>query len=159
MRCFATTMTAAVIALTVCSAGAAAATPRAGKYQGVTFQKDRRLASPRIALEVVRRHGKARVTGTEISYAMDCEDGSSIARTTYLSGGHVTRGGRFKITGASGGSHGADGQISVRVTMRGRFTSAGAAEGIFSARATLSESVVSPAIACNSGPVGFKVSR
>jgi hypothetical protein len=154
MRRFAPTTAAALVVLAACSNGAAAATPKAGTFKGVTSQKDVHLT-----LEVSKRQGKARVAGASLTFWMNCEDGSTIARTASLGEARVARSGRFLVRGASGGSYGPDRKISVRVAMRGRFTTPSSAQGTFRASATITASPISPAVSCFSGDVGWVGSR
>lgn len=57
------------------------------------------------------------------------------------------------------GNDGAEGRISLTVAMSGRFTGPGQAEGTFQARSLISQSTISPAVACHSGTVGWVGSR
>jgi hypothetical protein len=90
---------------------------------------------------------------------MDCEDGSSVARTVYLSGARLSRRGTFQIHEAAGGNYGPSGRIRLTVAMRGRFTSPRGAEGTFRVSALITESVLSPAVACYTGDNGWVVRR
>jgi hypothetical protein len=153
MKRIALPMTAVLILLA--SADAGAATPTAGVFRGVTSQKDTGFA-----LEVERRpNGRMRVEGVQVGFRMNCEDGSSVARTTYLGGAKLRRGGRFKIAESSEGNYGSRGSIRLTVRMRGRFTANHSAQGTFSASAKNSESANHPAVACYAGPVGWTAAR
>jgi hypothetical protein len=155
MKRIATAIAAALVAAAAGSTGATAATPSAGKFQGVTSQKDHGASSQTVELQVRKRHGAARVTGGELQVTLDCEDGSSLARTVHLPGSKVSRAGRFTISDASGGSYGPDGHISLRLAVSGRFTGARKAEGTLEAKALVSDSTTSPAVACFSGTVAW----
>src|SRR3954469_1560733 len=83
--------TAALVTSLACAGSAAAATPHAGTYRGATSQKNADLTAPGVALDVRRlRHGRARVSGAELSYTMACDDGSSITRSTRLAGATIS---------------------------------------------------------------------
>ena len=156
MNPFRTLTAAALMTALACAGTATAATPHAGTYRGVTSQKDTGLGASPVALDVRRlRAGRARVSSADLSFTLACEDGSSISRSARLGGAKIARGGRFTISHSSGGNYGPDGVIRLTVTMRGRFTSARRAEGTFVAAATIADSPITPAIACNSGRVGW----
>jgi hypothetical protein len=128
----------ALVAALACAGSAAAATPRAGKFTGATSQKYL------MSLDVKDR----RVAGGELPVQMNCEDGSTVERVVHVGSARVSRGGRFRIATTSGGNYGPEGKISVTTVLRGRFTSARSAQGMFVARATVSESTISPAVSC-----------
>src|SRR3954453_21615450 len=112
MKRIALPMTAVLILLASPDAGAA--TPTAGVFRGATSQKDASFA-----LEVERgANGRMRVEGVRLGFTVDCEDGSSIARTAYLGGAKIRRGGKFKIAETSGGNHGPRGSIRLTVRLR-----------------------------------------
>jgi hypothetical protein len=101
----------AALALLVASSNASAA-----KFTGVTSQKDTRFALD------VRGH---RVVGAELHFTMDCDDGSSIARSAVVSGNaRISPVRRFRLTDESGG---------MTVVMKGRLRTGGRAEGTFEA--------------------------
>jgi hypothetical protein len=120
-------------------------------------QSVRAAGGQRIALDVTKRRGKARVEAAEFGFTLVCEDGSTIERTEHFPGAKVGRGGRFRIVSAIGGGFGPRGLISIRVAMSGRFTSADSASGTFRVGATFSETTVSPAVSCHSGAVAWRV--
>jgi hypothetical protein len=154
-----TTAAAAMVVLIAAAGPAGAATPKAGKFQGVTSQKDHLAGSHRLTIEVRKRHGAARVASAELGFTMECEDGSSIVRSAHLPGSRIRSSGRFTAKTQSGGSYGPDGHISLRLSMSGRFAGAQRVEGTLEAKATVSESTTSPAVACFSGTVGWVGSR
>ena len=152
MTPFRTMTAAALMTALACAGSASAATPHPGTYRSLSSQKDAGLA---VARQVRRlRDGGARVSGTDLSFTMACEDGSSISRSVHLGGAKIGRG-RFKISDSSGGNYGPDGVIRLTVTVRGRFTSARHAEGTFAAGATIAESPTTPAISCGTGSLGW----
>jgi hypothetical protein len=118
---------AAALALLIAASDATAA-----RFTGVTSQKDTGLA-----LEL--RH--QRVMEATLHFTMDCEDGTSIARSAVLrTRTKLARGRRFRLTGDSGG---------MTVVMSGRLTGARRAEGTFEASTD----------ACFTGVVGWVGAR
>jgi hypothetical protein len=144
--------TAALVASIACAGSASAANPHAGTYRGIAPQTDLRV-------DVQRHHHSARVSSAELRYTLACEDGTLITRSTALGSAKVSRAGRFKIAESSGGSYGPHGLIRLTVRMSGRFTSARRAEGTFTAAATVTDSPISPAVACSSGVVAWNSAR
>jgi hypothetical protein len=149
--------TAALATSLACAGIASAAAPHSGTYRGATSQKN---ADARVALDVRQtRHGRARVSAAALRYTLTCEDGSSITQSAHLGGAKISRAGSFSVAETYGGSYGPHGLIRLTVTMSGRFTSARHAEGSFVAAATVTDSPVTPAVACSTGDVRWASTR
>jgi hypothetical protein len=142
------TTVGALVASIAYAGSASAATPHAGTYRAVAPQQDLRVD--------VLRH---RVSNADLTFTLACDDGTSITRTADLGGAKISRRGRFTIAESSGGSHGPDGQIRLTLRLSGHFTSGRRAEGTFKAAAIVTESPITPAVACSSGVVAWNAER